>query len=163
MSLPVKQNSLVPLCYLSPFKNIALFVRARVYDPANTLLATKNLTHIEEGRYTDATFFMPSVDSLKVRYDIYTDAGYSVANEDEGSIDERFHLLETLDALIRNDELELIFDDDDSDMFLTFGDDETEIIMTAEDSDFVTEFGDDDTTLSFEDDNDDFSIELNDC
>ena len=155
MSHPVLFNNLVPLCYLSPYKNTGLFVRARIFnDTTNALLATKDLAHVEDGRYTDATFFMPDIEGLKVRYDVFTDAGYSIPSEDEGSIDERFYQPETPDALIRNDELELIFNDTVEGFLIEFGDSgffdiefgEVEQSMTLsveDDAGIVAEFNDD--------------------
>jgi len=122
LSLPVAQNALVPLCYLSPVKNTALFVRARIYNSANTLLATRDLTHIEDGRYTDATYFYPNEPSIKVRYDVYSDAGYTIPDQCDGSVDDRFHKLDTPTALIRNDQITIKFTDTTEVMKLNFGD-----------------------------------------
>jgi len=104
------QNGLVPLCYLSPYKDDGLFIRARIYNVADTLLATKDLTHVEDGRYSDATYFMPAEPSLKVRYDVFTEASYVSKSFNEGSKDERFDLIKTDDALVRNDTLYGVFD-----------------------------------------------------
>jgi len=126
MSHPVDVGGVVPLFYLSPYKKTTLYVRARIYNSiSGALLATKDLTHISDGRYTDATFFMPDIAGIEVRHDVYTDAGYSIRYDLEGSIEERFHRLITDPALIRNDELVLTFDDTGGgdEVYMTFTDD----------------------------------------
>jgi len=167
MSQPVSVNSVVGLCYLSPNKDENLYVRARIYhDTTNALLATKDLTHIEDGRYTDATFFMPN-NKIKVRYDVYEDAGYTQEACDEGSVDERFHPLETPSDIIRNDEISLTFTEDDSESF---------IIDFVENDSFDLQFFDTDESVNFEFsensgegfdvefiENDSFDLQFNEC
>ena len=154
MSIPVAVNGLVPLCYLSPNKNAALFVRARIFNISDTLLATKDLTHVEDGRYTDATFFMPDAANLKVRYDVFTDAGYTAPSTDEGSVDERFHKLDTPDALIRNDELILVFDDNTGAAIVAefSEDDGIEAEFSEDDESFTAVFAGEDVVCDFDDD-----------
>lgn len=166
MSHPVSVGGLVPLCYVSPFKNAALYVRARVYhQETNALLATKDLTHIEEGRYTDATFFMPNVPGIIVRYDIFTDVGYSTPSDDEGSVDERFSTSVTVPPdVIRNDEIELVFNDSDESIDLAFEEDDGfELVFTDDESlELVFEETEESLDLVF-DDGEAFELTFLDC
>ena len=165
MSHPVFANSLVPLFYLSPFKDVGLFVRARIYNQlTDALIATKDLTHVGDGRYTDATFFMPDIEGLEVRYDIYTDAGYAVVSESEGSVDDRFYRQDTPEALIRNDELELIFYDDLDDFLIEFGDDGfLSMELSETDESLTLAMTEDAMTAEFDDDTEGLVVEMFDC
>lgn len=138
MSLPVIFNNLVPLCFLAHDRDETLFVRARIYNLADTLLATKDLSHVEEGRYTDATFFMPSNDSIKVRYDPYTDNVFTKLSKKHGSKDDRFHKANTELTIIRNDELIGVLSDDGALIAgVVGGDDEIIVGEFAEDKDTI--------------------------
>jgi len=165
MSLPVLQNGLVPLCYLSPYKDAALFIRARIYNVADTLLATKDLTHVEDGRYTDATYFMPAEPSLKVRYDVFTEASYTSKSLNEGSKDERFDLIKDDDALIRNDELVMIFDEGDLGFTVIFTEDETfNISLDMSDEAISLDFSEDDSfSVAFDESEESMNVSIHEC
>ena len=60
----------------------AMFPRALCYNAAGTLLATKDLAHVANGRYTNDTFTMPADASangayVQVTYIVYSDAGHA--------------------------------------------------------------------------------------
>ena len=162
MSHPIKIGDVVPLFYLSPYKNVALYVRASIYNElSGALLATKDLTHISDGRYTDASFFMPDISGLEIRHDVYSDAGYSIPYDREGSIEERFHRLIVDPALFRNDELILIFNDNDSDeLYMVFSDDNFNMNIGSDDQ-ISFMFGDDNFNMTLY--SDDLSITFHDC
>lgn len=130
MSVPVFVGSPVPLQYLANDRNASLYVRARIYSISDTLLATKDLAHVEDGRYSNFTYFMPNVDLVKVRYDPYKDVGYTQFSSSDGSIDQEFTKLELNQELVRNDEIVAIFEESDESLNGLFSDEQ--ICVTIE-------------------------------
>ena len=130
MSVPVFVNSPVPLQYLANDRNPNLYVRARIYSISDTLLATRDLAHVEDGRYSDFTYLMPNADVVKVRYDPYKDAGYTKFAPCDGSMDQKFTKLELNQELVRNDEIVAIFEESDESLNGLFSDEQ--ICVTIE-------------------------------
>lgn len=59
-----------------------MFPRALIYNAAGTLLATKDLAHVANGRYTNDTYTMPADASangvyVQVTYLVYSDSGHT--------------------------------------------------------------------------------------
>lgn len=165
MSSPIDTGSIVTLFYLSPTKDTGIYVRATIFNAeTDAVLATRDLAHVADGAYSDATYFMPSA-KIKVRYDPYEDASYTASACDEGSVDERFHPSETPSEIIRNDEIELIFDDTDESIDLVFEEDDS-FTLAFDDGDEAIELIFDDTDESIElvfSDSDSFELTFHDC
>jgi len=164
MSNPIDTGSIVTLFYLSPYKNTGLFIRATIMNAeTDAVLATRDLAHISAGAYSDATYFMPST-KIKVRYDVYEDAGHATPDCTEGSVDARFHPSETPSEIIRNDEIELVFDDTDESIDLTFSDDDSFNLTFSDDDSFDLMFEDtgEGIDLVFSD-SDSFDLTFHDC
>lgn len=58
------------------------FVRAKIYDDANTLLNTLSLTHVSNGLYKNVSVVMPDVNSVSVQGEAYNDSGFTSPTED---------------------------------------------------------------------------------
>lgn len=76
-----------------------MFPRALVYNAAGTLLATKDLAHVANGRYTNDTFTMPADASangayVQVTYIVYSDSGHTTIAPygDSSEVWQRDHL-----------------------------------------------------------------------
>ena len=75
-------GDVVPLELQLSDGSAAMFPRALIYNAAGTLLATKDLAHVANGRYTNDTFTMPADASsagayVQVTYIVYSDAGHT--------------------------------------------------------------------------------------
>lgn len=74
-------GELVPLTLQLGDGAVGLFPRALVYDASGALIATKDLTHIANGRYANDTLVMPGAPNnayIAATYIVYTDPGRTV-------------------------------------------------------------------------------------
>ena len=165
MSTPIATSGLVPLCFIAHNRDETLFVRAKIFDVDGNLLDTKTLAHTGEGRYTNATYFYPSNEpSIKIHYDPFTDAGFTTPSPINSPIDERFHELGTPSEIIRNDEIELIFDDTDESIELVFSEDDSFDLTFSDDESFSLTFEEDDESIDLVfSDSDSFELTFHDC
>lgn len=70
-------GELVPLELQLSDGTTGLFPRALVYDASGTLIATKDLAHVANGRYANDTLVMPSSGYVAATYIVYSDSGHT--------------------------------------------------------------------------------------
>lgn len=71
----IRQGAAVPLALQLPDGATGMDPRAEVRNAAGALLATRTLTHVASGSYTDFGYPMPAEAALIVTYIVYTAAG----------------------------------------------------------------------------------------
>lgn len=62
-------------------ESLPKYVRAEIYNPAGTLLGTRDLVHIDCGYFENKSFIMPLIDYVRVQIKVYDDPAYSVLSE----------------------------------------------------------------------------------
>lgn len=53
------------------------FPQAFIYDESNSLLSTKDLSHLADGEYGNSTYVMPNNPFIHVRYRVWNESGHS--------------------------------------------------------------------------------------
>lgn len=75
-------GNIVPLVAQIECQEQVYYVRSYVFDKFNTLLATLDLDHEGEGKYTNFSYLMPDLELITVQFAVFEDSSYTVESED---------------------------------------------------------------------------------
>lgn len=83
MGLSIKFGDVIPVRVQLSDGATGMFPKTLIYDADNTLLATKNLSHITAGLYGDSNnTTMPNTDFVQLKHSVYTTSGYTTISSD---------------------------------------------------------------------------------
>lgn len=95
----IKVGSTVPLeAQLQCLESEVVYVRAFIFNPSGTQIATRDMTNGGEGRFYDYSYSMPNLAFVSVQYRPYNDPGYSVPSDTFCNDTETFVKLEEVAA-----------------------------------------------------------------
>jgi len=103
--LKLKLGEIIPLTNNGYDGATDIFPRAVVRDDTNAVIATENLPHIGDGLFRSIAVAMPATSFVYVLHRVYTDATYTVLDENYAELTDVFLLA---DAVISPNSLAII-------------------------------------------------------
>ena len=123
-------NSNVPIEFFFPDGSSTKYVRAKVFSPDQTELASFNLTNHANGKYSHAGYFMPNEIFITVCFFVFDDSEYSIPSGVGGDIDLFYKL--TPDNRKTSAELIGYVEDDSIELIGFVESDDKEILVLVE-------------------------------